>query len=157
MARTAAIASPDAFWASLRRTERECWEWTGKTFGGYGTLWYQGVQWRTHRLAFALTHGSVPDGLDVCHTCDNPCCCNPEHLWAGTHAENMADKVRKGRQPRKNSPPVRRGRLIAMTDKISAVLDEIVRRESLRRHRNVSRSDLIEELLLDRDEVTRDA
>ncbi len=75
-----------------------CWEWTRGKRGGYGSLVVDG---KTHRLTRVSKH--VFSGFDLnsplfmCHTCDNPPCCNPEHLFPGTHRENMLDKVRKGR------------------------------------------------------------
>jgi hypothetical protein len=50
-----------------------------------------------HRLAYTFTFGEIPDGLGVLHTCDNPPCCNPNHLWLGTQLENIADRHSKGR------------------------------------------------------------
>ena len=71
-----------------------CWEWNGCTLtDGYGAARYNQ---RAHRLAYEAFNGSA-EGKLVCHTCDNTICCNPEHLWVGTHADNMQDKVDKGR------------------------------------------------------------
>ena len=78
--------------------ERGCWNWKAyKNPAGYGQVRVDWKLWLTHRLAWACHKGSIPDTLLVLHTCDNPACCNPEHLFLGTHLDNVADKELKGR------------------------------------------------------------
>lgn len=95
-------STPESFWARVRGPRvDECWEWPGsRDDAGYGHVGYQGVQWRTHRLAFFLSHGWLPDpeidGM-VCHTCDNPPCCNPAHLYGGDRVTNTVDMYSRGR------------------------------------------------------------
>lgn len=80
--------------------EGACWPWTGYTQNGYGVLKYGrrgSSPVRAHRVAYELAHGLIPEGLFVCHHCDNPPCCNPAHLFVGTAADNAQDMVAKGR------------------------------------------------------------
>lgn len=65
---------------------------------GYGTLRWHGATRRAHRLMWELQNGPITDGRQVLHKCDNPACINPKHLRIGTNADNVADKVSKGRQ-----------------------------------------------------------
>lgn len=77
----------------------ECIEWQGKTQqDGYGCLGYQRKHWLAHRLSWTLNNGPIPDGICVCHRCDNPRCVRVDHLFLGSHAENMADMKTKGRR-----------------------------------------------------------
>jgi HNH endonuclease len=75
-----------------------CWEWSGaRDRYGYGKLRRDTVYWKAHRLAWTLEHGPIPDGMYVCHHCDNPPCVNPAHLFLGTSRDNQLDRVAKGR------------------------------------------------------------
>lgn len=96
-------ATPETFWVKVDKSG-ECWVWTGsRGSGGYGKVRYQGALCFAHRLAWELTHGPIPPGMSVCHSCDNRPCCNPAHLWLGTYADNMHDRDRKGRHGRPNA------------------------------------------------------
>lgn len=97
----------DRFWSKVDKSG-DCWEWAGaKNHNGYGRFHLPVKQCRAHRFSYILTHGHIPPGMCVCHTCDNPGCVNPDHLWLGTIADNMKDKERKGRSmhPRGESLP----------------------------------------------------
>jgi hypothetical protein len=89
----------ERLWAGINKSggPAGCWPWVRSTCRGYGQLSVGGRMRFTHRLVHELCHGPIPEGYDVLHSCDNPSCCNPAHLWAGTVRENMKDRDRKGR------------------------------------------------------------
>lgn len=91
------------FWARVaRRGPDECWEWRGsRNAKGYGQVTNQGADRIAHRVAYEIAKGAIPSGMMVCHTCDNPPCCNPAHLFVGSNADNIRDKVAKGRSKRR--------------------------------------------------------
>jgi hypothetical protein len=85
------------FWEKIVKEENGCWTWTGTKSGGYGALYRSGKTVKTHRFSYELHKGNIPSGICVCHSCDNPCCCNPDHLFLGTFKENNQDRAKKGR------------------------------------------------------------
>lgn len=89
------------FWSRVEvdRDDKVCWPWRGSRHpSGYGSFAYAKGKHLAHRMAYHLAKGVDPGALKVCHTCDNPPCCNPAHLFLGTHADNMQDMIAKGRR-----------------------------------------------------------
>ena len=104
-------------WAKIEKREaNECWEWKGnKNNKGYGMIRLGGSAPKVlaHRVSFEMSKGEIPDGMIIMHSCDNPACCNPDHLSLGTMKLNHKDMVDKGRRKigwnPDNKPPHKRG------------------------------------------------
>jgi len=89
------------FWKHVEKTDG-CWNWTGCKYSfGYGRIVKRGgfQTMKPHILSWLIHNGEIPDGLCVCHSCDNRACCNPSHLWLGTSRQNTWDMINKGRCP----------------------------------------------------------
>lgn len=94
------ISTLQRFWDKVKDSQAagRCWEWgAGRMPRGYGLFRINGQNRLAHRVMYRLKKGGIPEGMMVCHTCDNPCCVNPEHHFLGTSSENQQDMKRKGR------------------------------------------------------------
>lgn len=87
------------FWKKVHKTD-SCWLWTGAKFkSGYGQIDDKGKTLRAHRVSYELRYGVTPGDFHVLHSCDNPPCVNPSHLFLGTVKDNMRDCISKNRHP----------------------------------------------------------
>lgn len=96
------ISVEERFWAKVDKSPHPtgCWVWTAGKASGYGQFSIGRKFILAHRFAFENTKGPIPEGLLVCHSCDNKPCVNPAHLWTGTSLDNTRDAVAKGRTAR---------------------------------------------------------
>lgn len=99
--------TPQHFWARVDiKGKNDCWEFIGSHRGGYGNIVLENKMWATHRLAWYLIYGEIPinnttqHGSVIRHSCDNPGCCNPNHLRIGTQLDNVNDRTARGRSSR---------------------------------------------------------
>lgn len=95
----AAGSGAGSFWENVVKLPGNgCWLWQASTNqGGYGRLLVNGRSIQAHRHSWQLANGPIPVGRIVCHSCDTPRCVRPDHLWLGTHRENVRDAIDKGR------------------------------------------------------------
>lgn len=110
----------ERFWAKVEKTGT-CWLWSGrKTQGGYGQFGINGVPVYAHRFSWELHNSNkIQKGKHVCHSCDNPPCVRPDHIWLGTPLQNMRDCIRKGR--------MRHPRMVGEQIGVSKLTDQQVR------------------------------
>lgn len=99
-------AQVSKFWSNVNKaSEKECWNWKLSTDRyGYGKAKIGGLFYSSHRAAYEIGNGEINQLLFVLHSCDNPICCNPLHLFQGTHLENMKDKVKRNRSAKIYTP-----------------------------------------------------
>ena len=130
----------DRFWAKVDRREPEkCWEWTAyRKARGYGVLTWHGRRLLAHRVALSLMDDDWSNPLHVCHSCDNPACCNPAHLWRGSDQDNYNDMVHKGRSRRAKGEANGFARITA--EIASAIRNSTKSQRELAEHYGVSKS-----------------
>ncbi len=103
-------------------TKDVCWDWSGMfNTNGYGRFSLNDKHRLSHRIAFEMFIGPIPDGYMVCHRCDNRRCVNPYHLWLGTQSENLKDAFAKGRMFRPDTNGERNGNRKLDWPKVNAI------------------------------------
>lgn len=94
------------YWSKVSiKGEDECWDWLASLSSvGYGAFSIKNIQYSSHRIAWEFTNGKIPEGKLVLHKCDNRKCCNPNHLYIGTHSDNICDAITRNRGGFKAKP-----------------------------------------------------
>lgn len=135
----------ERFWEKVRKTG-SCWTWTGQRHDhGYGRLETyvpKRIVYLAHRLSWEIHFGPIPEGLQVLHKCDNPPCVNPDHLFLGTHLDNMNDMRRKGRNVRGERLPHSKLTTAAVLDIRARYAKGNVTQQALADHFGVSNSQI---------------
>lgn len=119
----------ERFWNRVDKTG-DCWNWMGSlNLSGYGQVKLLRKAKMCHRITFEVTFGPIPEGMQVCHRCDNPRCVRPEHLFLGTPKNNVDDCISKNRRRYKHgSVPKRKGEFNGRAKLIESVVDELRKR-----------------------------
>lgn len=91
------------FWAKVDKSG-DCWLWVASKRAGYGAFRVDGKIFGAHCISYKMSFGEIPENMQVCHSCDNRSCVNPNHLWLGTTKDNMLDASLKGRLIREKTP-----------------------------------------------------
>lgn len=89
-------ATIERFWDKVEKTD-SCWLWRAACRKGYGAFKFSGRVYDAHRFSYILAHGDIPEGMAVCHHCDQPLCVRPDHFFLGTIRDNNLDMHQKGR------------------------------------------------------------
>lgn len=125
------------FWAKVdKRGPDECWEWTAGTQNEYGKFYLKGRHVPAHRVSYELVKGPLPapdarKKTHALHKCDNSLCVNPNHIFVGTHLDNMRDKVKKGRHVRGEKHP---------NSKLTR--DDVIKMRNLRKNKRLKYKDI---------------
>lgn len=132
--------SSDTFYKRTR-----CWVWiAGRTTREYGAFWItnKGMMCKAHRVSYEITHESIPEGMNICHHCDNPPCVNPKHLFLGTQQDNISDADDKGRLNKgKGSPKGSKHPQAILTEvQVRAILKDVRTSRKIAKDYGVHRS-----------------
>ena len=118
-----------------------CWEWQrSRHRQGYGSIRDKGKYILAHRLSWMVIKGNIPSGLNVCHACDNPPCCNPEHLFLGSQKDNVTDAIVKGRYKGRKLGKRRSVLTYSQVQEIRKLHIEGMERKEIREKFNVSQT-----------------